>query len=280
MLGKLIKNEFKTSWQSMSGLYLAAGITILTMLLLLFVKSALVTILGGLALAGISVVSIVMTIVMVISNYNRSMFGAQGYLTLTLPVKSSHLLFSKTIVSFAWVFITSIFVTIISVFSFFYSLAQVSENIKTFMTQFYDLLNELKAIPDLETLKVPMIAILIMFFVFLLALVCKVYFAITIAHTKLFRKMPSGLATIIVLFAVLVVSIVLFVWGMKHIPMAIVIVENTVYFTITKAQLESVFALSASHPYLPVGGIIFPIITSIGLQFATSYLIKKKINIR
>jgi len=280
MLGKLIKNEFKTSWQSMSGIYLAAGITVLAMLLLLFVKSAVVSVLGGFALMGISLVAIVMTIVMVISNYNTSMFGTQGYLTHTLPVKSSDLLFSKTIVSFAWIFITSIFVAAASVFSFFYSLAQISENTKAFMEQIYQLLSELKAIPDIETLKVPMVAILIMFFIFLLALVCKIYFAITIANTKLFRKMPSGLAAIIVLFAVMAVSVALFVLGTKYIPMATVIVENSVYFTITKGQLESVFALSPTHPYLPVGGIIFPILTSIGLQFATSYLIRKKINIR
>ena len=99
MLGKLIKNEFKTTWQSMSGVYMAAGITALLMLVFVVLKINAITVLGSIALIVIGLVSFIVTLIMTALNYYRSMFGPQGYLSMTLPVKSSQLFFSKAIVS-------------------------------------------------------------------------------------------------------------------------------------------------------------------------------------
>lgn len=98
MLGKLIKYDFK------------------------FGKTPFLAMVGGLLLTGVigrmqgarlndsfpAVILLIMVaiiigcVVLIFQNYNRSLFGDEGYLTLTLPVKRYKLILSKLIVSIIW----------------------------------------------------------------------------------------------------------------------------------------------------------------------------------
>ena len=104
MLGKLIKNEFKTSAHSVANIYLAAAITIAVMLLSYAVHIKWISVISTVALLLISVIAVIITLVAVIANFYKTLYGPQGYLSFTLPVKSGQLLASKAIVSFVWMF--------------------------------------------------------------------------------------------------------------------------------------------------------------------------------
>lgn len=281
MLGKLIKNEFKTTWQSMMGIYLAAGITAVVMVLLIAFKLKVITTLGSITLVGISVVALIMTIIMVITNYYRSMFSIQGYLTFTLPVKSSQLLFSKTIVSFIWILLSFVLAGAILVFLFFYLVAQASDGIKGITKSFYDMLQQIKGIPDVSTVKFLLALLTVVGFISLLAFVCKVYFSMTIANTKMFGKMNTTLASIIVYVLIYIVSQIINVLCVKFVPLAFIINGNEVRIEFTRNMIEQVTnSSSAAAITIPIGGYIFSIIIAVVLYFITSNLIKTKVNLK
>ncbi len=281
MLGKLIKNEFKTTWQSMMGIYLAAGITAVVMVLLIAFKLKVITTLGSITLVGISVVALIMTIIMVITNYYRSMFSIQGYLTFTLPVKSSQLLFSKTIVSFIWILFSFVLAGAILVFLFFYLVAQASDGIKGITKSFYDMLQQIKGIPDVSTVKFLLALLTVVGFISLLAFVCKVYFSMTIANTKMFGKMNTTLASIIVYVLIYIVSQIINVLCVKFVPLAFIINGNEVRIEFTRNMIEQVTnSSSAAAITIPIGGYIFSIIIAVVLYFITSNLIKTKVNLK
>ena len=123
MLGKLIKYEFKSTSRVMWFLY---GALIVVGALLGFIlrvdddsfdlsimpfyassetaQRALQITLG--ALGGIYVLMIqaifIMTIIMIITRFNRNLLGGEGYLMHTLPVKTHNLILSKGIVAIIW----------------------------------------------------------------------------------------------------------------------------------------------------------------------------------
>ena len=122
MLGKLIKYEFKSTSRVMWFLY---GALIVVGALLGFMlridddsnlsimpfyassettQKALQITMG--ALGGIYVLMIqaifIMTIIMIITRFNRNLLGGEGYLMHTLPVKTHNLILSKGIVAIIW----------------------------------------------------------------------------------------------------------------------------------------------------------------------------------
>ena len=280
MLGKLIKNEFKTTWQSMSGVYMAAGITALLMLVFVVLKIKAITVLGSIALIVIGLVSFIVTLIMTALNYYRSMFGPQGYLSMTLPVKSSQLFFSKAIVSFIWILLSFIFFALILAFLVFYLIAQASDNIKDIATNFYSLLQQLQVTPDIEIIKYLLMLLAVILFIGLLAFVCQLYFSMTLAHTKLFRKMSAPWAAVLVFIAVYIVTQIINGICTTQLPIAIVVSGNSVYLSLTESMLENIIAMSPNYIPFPIGGYIMTIIISVVLYFITSNLLKKSINIR
>lgn len=139
MVGKLIKNELKAGLHFMTPIYIVTAVI-----------SALIYILLGKAaetenapqaamlIIGICFVCICVflgTIISVISNFNKSMFKDQGYLTFTLPVTSNQLLFSKALCSFFWILLSYIITLALlagAFFSMFFNLMEKydAENIQ------------------------------------------------------------------------------------------------------------------------------------------------------
>ncbi|MBQ6708771.1 MAG: hypothetical protein IJM97_07480, partial [Clostridia bacterium] len=210
----------------------------------------------------------------------RSLFGPQGYLTFTLPVKSSNLFFSKALVSFIWVLLSFVFVGAILAFLFFYLIAQTSASVKDLAKTLYSFVQQIKGIPDFDTVKYLMVLLVVIGFIGLLAFVCKVYFAMTLAHTKLFQKMSAPLASIIVYFILYLISQLVNVFCMTSVPIAIVVSGNSVYLSLTRGMLESIANISPNYIPFPIGGYIFTILFSVVLYFVTSYLIKNKVNVK
>lgn len=98
MLTKLIKYEFKSTgvrFLSAFAVYIAIGTILLTIFHSHAVLSAMILPLGGMALG-------VITFVTLFQRYNSNLYGQEGYLMFTLPVKGWQLLLSKLITACIW----------------------------------------------------------------------------------------------------------------------------------------------------------------------------------
>ena len=105
MLGKLLKYEIKHSARYTSTIYLATIAFSAISVIALLLNSTWLGVMScfGLYVAGIA--SVIVTLVSVIKNFYDTLYGRQGYLTFTLPVKCSTVLLSKIIASVVWIIV-------------------------------------------------------------------------------------------------------------------------------------------------------------------------------
>jgi len=102
MVKRLMKYDFLSYLHTLIPLDLVLlGIAVLTRLIRLFENSStgysIVQNSSIVALSIASIVALVLTVVMCVTRYYRNLFGAEGYLTLTLPVTNDQHIFSKVL---------------------------------------------------------------------------------------------------------------------------------------------------------------------------------------
>jgi len=105
MFGKLLKNDLKAQWFSVSAIYFCALIAVVVFEIganVLKSEKHIVLCGGGVFLA--LLIASFTTLFTVAIMFNNTMFGRAGYLTLTLPVKTGSLLASKTVSGLIWIF--------------------------------------------------------------------------------------------------------------------------------------------------------------------------------
>ena len=263
MLGKLFKNEFKSSAHSILNIYLAAVITIGVMLLSYVVKIKWISTLSTIALLLIGGLAIIITVVAVISNFYKSLYGAQGYLSFTLPVKSGHLLLSKAAVSFAWILLIIIGV-------YFYSAAMVGQNtietVKTLVVMF--------GLQGEQSIKELLVLAGVMVFVQIAVFIAEVYFSITLANTRVFQKIGM-VSAIFIFFAVFIVMQILVFLLTSYVPVTLVATAEGLQFSFEGNMLDR-----AGEITMGVAGFVFEVLAAAGLFAATARLMKTKINVK
>ncbi len=142
MIGKLIKHDLKDGARRMGNIYAAAGIAVVALLISAFTNSGILKFITSAAIIIVAFVSVIVTFASVVFGANKSLFGREGYLTHTLPVRTSSLIFSKWLSSSIWVIISYIFVVISVVAVYVYwtvedqSGAEVYEMIYSFAQSF------------------------------------------------------------------------------------------------------------------------------------------------
>lgn len=278
MLGKLIKHEFKSTAHSMFAIYLSALITFIVMCLVFFIKNKTLMVISSVALGGICVAALVITLFAIIGTFNKSLYGNQGYLSFTLPVTGNSLLASKTVVSLCWVLISFVFAIAVTLFLIFYWVAQTSENVKSIVDTVYSMLQEMQGVPDAETALKSIIVIVVFMFIKALFLIFKVSFAITVANTKQFQKMNTILAAILVYFAVYIVLTIGNIIG-TLIPVQLAVASNDIGFSIG----ESLFGLAQDAKIfvsIPILGNLFEFFVCILLYSVTGTIMTKHVNIK
>lgn len=119
MLGKLIKHEFRATGRTMLPvlgvvlvLSLLAGVSLPLFMHtdISFVRIFLALLFASIY-AGIVAAAVVALVVM-INRFYKNVLGEEGYLTMTLPVSTHEIIWSKLIVSFVWFFVTALVVII------------------------------------------------------------------------------------------------------------------------------------------------------------------------
>lgn len=271
MLGKLLKHEIRQSARFVSVIYAIVGVTTAFTLLAMLIKSTKLTVIASALLVFVGIALLIMTMVAIIKNFYDSLYGSQGYLSFTLPVKCSKILLSKIITSYFWVFVSGIMFAVI-VFLIYYNAMEQSQGA---LETLVDMLNTSGLAGEgivteiiLKNLVYQAVNLLVDIFIFL----GFVYFAITLANTRLLGKHPKffGITIFFVLYGLATtVSSLL----NAYVPLSMEISSENVGIVFQAAGV-SFSSLSG------LAGPIFMVIVSAVLLWLTGWIMEHKVNIR
>lgn len=270
MLGKLIKNEFKANIHTIGMIYVVAAAAILVMMAAFIVKITWLSALSTVVLIATGLLAIVMTFVSVVQNFKKTLFGGQGYLSFTLPVTSGQLLAAKTITSFCWMLLSYAVAIGIFLGVYLYSTAMIGEDIK-FAIQM--MLSMFDGLPSGDTIKLAIALIAFIIFLRIVVLIAQLYFAITIANTRVMQKL-GGFAAVVVFFAVFIVMQIVDVVLSQYVPLSIVLTSEGIFYS-TQSTMADPLGLSFG-----LAGTIFNVVCAAGLFVATAKLMNSKVNIK
>ena len=272
MFGKLIKNEFKSNIHTLGMIYVVAVVLIGLMALSYVFKINWISVVATALLIATAFIAIVVTFFLIIVNFQKSLYGNQGYLSFTLPVTSTQLLASKMLVAFCWMLIS--FVVALGVFIgvYLYATAMVGDDVKAAL-QMLRLFSD--AIPSKEIVIKIIVLLIVYLFVWILFLVAGLFFAITFSNTRVMQKM-GAFSIVLMFFVVFIAATVISAILTKNVPVSLIISPTDISFsTNIGMDVETENAL-----VFGVTGLIFKIVAGIGLFFGTTALMNSKVNIK
>lgn len=274
MFGKLLKNDLKAQWHSVSAIFLAIAVIVVAgELVALFSSSTIVKVLGGLAVILALLFACAFILIAIGMMYNKTMFGRAGYLTLTLPVKTGQLIWSKTISALIWTY--SVYLLFLgSCFLWFYQVKELMGD------EAFDSAQTLLSLIGLPTLK--MIAVVCIFFAISLAIsvlmiVQSIFFGITLSNVKPFSKL--GLIGIIIFSFAVFYCIQTVSNGISELlPMGMVITPQAITFTSDTAKTAAELGNSVIN--INFSGPVFRLIMGIVLYLPITYLTRSAVDVK
>lgn len=275
MTGKLIKHELKAGAVRMSNIYLAAFIACGAMLVSAFFKSGFMRFITSALVIGVAAVAVVVTFASVVFGANKSLFGREGYLTQTLPVRTSSLIFAKWFASSIWVVISYALALVAFMGVFVYWTtenqegAQVYEMIYSFLQGFgvgaesiYQKYLSISAVIGLFNA-----CIFVMF----------VIFAITLSNISPFHKL--GTFGVIIYLALTIFFIQGATYGLANIcDVTLIISSSGMTMSVSPEAIMQAQATGA----MTIGftGVYFKTIATVFLYILTVQLTESKINLK
>lgn len=274
MLGKLIKHEFIQTSKRLLAVYAAAGVSIALLLVSYLTKITFIGMTASFALIVIGFIAIIMTLVMVIKNFYDSLYGSQGYLTFTLPVKSKDVLFSKFLVSFTWIIASYIVMVLTWAIVFLFARAK-SEGMFETLT---GMLQGFEAIGSLPTMKLAgeYAAILLSGYgITVIAYVSFVFFAVTLANTRRFQHSPMVFG-LVFFFIIYIINKAASTFLTYRLPLSVSVFADKISLTFSSMMNGVEGALLTTG----IGGKIFTAVFAAVLLFVTGHIMEKKVNIK
>lgn len=272
MLGKLLKYEIKHSARYVMAIYGCAFAVCAFMLLGMLADVAWITVVGSLLLYMVAFAAVVMTLVAVIKNFYDSLYGKQGYLTFTLPVKSSSILISKVIVSFFWIIMSCVLMAGIFGLILFNAKRQTGDSF-TGIVDAIKMSGLLENLPSFGMFVKFVVILAVVALMYMLTFVGFVYFAVTLANTRALQKHPKffGFA---IFFGVYGITNSLGAAFTSAFPLSVNITNEKVYIALTSMNSEDVLASFG------LAGALFMAVVAAGLLFATGWIMEHKVNIK
>lgn len=268
MLGKLIKNEFKAGLHSVANVYLAAIASVGAMAVSLVFGITWLSTISLLAIVFISFAIIIVTLISVVSGFNKTLFRDQGYLSFTLPVTSGQLLFAKALCSFVWLLLSYIVVIVIFGGMYFYASDQIGEDS---IAAFRLLISTITELPDTAAIIKVVMAIVVRIFLKLTFLIAEIYFAIALSNIRPFQR-QSFLPAIIIFVVLYGITQTVSYLLTAYIPLSAVISVTGIEFT-TKA-------MSTGGMTIGVADVIFELVLTSVFFYMTSWFMNHKINLK
>lgn len=298
MLGKLTKNTFKANMSSVSNVYVAMGIIGVIMLVLLFVDwskwgdtgiglGLVIKILASCALCLAAGIGLLMTVTGIVAEYKRNMFGDEGHLTMSLPVRSSTLLLSKWIAGSFWVLLNFLLLCVCGFGSFIYIVKHSVDLVQgnDMYYSVYELIVELGeglfASAGITAPSLPVLLSLASIYAFSGAIKIVVYlllifFAITLSHCRPFHKV--GKAGKILFFFGGVFAVETFAAMITKLIKIYIIISETAYtFTLSEAEVAAAWDLGFGA--FSITNIYCTAIASVFIFLITTVLIDRHVNV-
>ena len=274
MFGKLLKNDLKAQWHSMSAIFFAiAVIAVAGEMLALFSKSQMGKIFGGIAVIAVLLFACVFILIAVGMMYNKTMFGRAGYLTLTLPVKTSKLIWAKTVSGLIWVYL----VYFLFLGSCFLWLYQVKEIMGEQTIESAETVLSLFGIPSFKMISVICIFFAISLAITALMIVQCIFLGTTLSNVKPFSKLGL-IGTIVFTFVIFYCVQTLSNGFSELLPMGMVVSPEIITFTSDTA--ETAAALGKGVIKINFSGPVFRLVAGIVLSLPVAHLTKSAVNIK
>lgn len=274
MLGKLIKHDFIGSSHSMLVVYLVAFISFAVTALSYLFNIKFLKFIGSFTSVIIVVGLVLITTIIMMNYFNKSLYSDQGYLSYTLPVKSKDILLSKAIVSFVWLTISYLILVGTVVGTIWYAKAKLGESLGADFDEIIDMFSMMMqggGLPTAAAIAKIIAAALIYGFITILVLIAEVFFSMTLSNVKPFNKL-GFFGGILIFVAVYIVIQILSALVMVYFPISLFVSGDGI-----KIAFKSMNNVSNTFG---IGGLILQVILSIGMFFATNNLMSKKINLR
>ncbi|MBR6531912.1 MAG: hypothetical protein IKT61_05365 [Clostridia bacterium] len=277
MLAKLLKHEFIATGRIMGVLYAVVGILMAYILGSYYIgkggEEAATSgqVLGMMVLLIISSCSFFLTVIVMVSNFQKSLYGEQGYLSFTLPVKSTSLLASKVIASTVW-FIAA-FVCLMGTMAIMYYVIKEDYIGQESYAMIESMLPLILGGKSLATVILTTVISLVSFFIRFAVLSVEVYFAISLANTRHFQK-KHLLWTIVFSMGIIYIAESISTLISDNIDFGLAV--NADKITVVTNYLQ----VGASATFVNLTTIIVSLIFGVAFFFATHYVMNKKVNIR
>ena len=275
MIGKLIKHDLKAGARRMGNIYLAALIASGAMIVSAFIESGLLRFLSSMVVVVVAFVAVIMTFASVIFGANKSLFGREGYLTQTLPVKTSALIFSKWFTSSIWLLVSYAFVIVAFISVFIYWTSENQEG-----AQIYDMIYSVLQTFGVgaETVYQKSLAIQAVIGLFNMSIfVMYILFAITLSNIRPFHKL--GTFGFIIYLAVIVFVIQGISYGLESLcDITLIIEQSGMSMTVSQSAIRQAEMTGAS--VIGFTGVYFKTIVTVFLYILTVQLTENKINLK
>ena len=269
MLGKLLKYEFKNGAKLMPVVFLGTGIVFLLAWFFkaihvgqLMLPMMIVLVIGAIA-------CVLVPFVFIIMRYHKGVFGAEGYLTNTLPVSEGTILASRMITGFVWYLLGMLF-CILAIFAMCF-LAGVP-NFAAVLQQIF------------QRYWMPILVFGIVLLIQMAMSISAIYFSITLANIPAFSRNNIAFS---VLFYFLSYTVMSFVelGGMLLIPLGIRIDAVNGEMSLVAESMFSYFMDSVqgnanTHMVIGVGSAIVDLVFAAAFIFVTWKLLKRKVMIK
>ncbi|MCM1364546.1 MAG: hypothetical protein NC122_06935 [Faecalibacterium sp.] len=271
MLGKLLKYELKHSARYVMLIYACAGVTTVFMLLGMLIKSSRMTVIGSMVLEFVGIAAIFMTLVSVIKNFYDTLYGSQGYLSFTLPVKCSTLLVSKALVSFFWIILSAVLMGIITLIILLNANMQ-SDGALDGVLDIIRSSGALEGVASTGMIIKTVVLFAVNVLLNILTFVGFVYFSVTLANTRALQKHPK-LFGFIIFFASYGIANSISAKLTSSLPLAISITADNVKL-VFEAAGNSVGSMHG------IGGLIFMALAAVALLCVTGWIMEHKVNVK
>jgi hypothetical protein len=274
MLGKLLKQEFIATGRIMGALYAVVAIIMAYVLGSYYISRDTANVgqmLGVMVLLIITSCSFILTAVVMIVNFQKTLYGEQGYLSFTLPVKSVSLLTSKVITSTVW-FIAA-FICLMgsaAISGFVIKEDVIGEESYSMIESILPMFLNGKS---LSTLITSIIVSTIGYFIKFAVFTVELYFAISLANTRHFQK-RYVLWTIIFSLGILVIIEKISNLISDNVTFGLSVVGSKISLVTSQTQIVS------NASFINLMSIIISIVFGVAFFYATFYVMNKKVNIR
>lgn len=272
MLNKLLKHEFIATGRIMGAVYAVVAIIAAYLLGSYYIArdtASVGQVLGVTALLIISSCNFILTAVVMITNFQKTLYGDQGYLSFTLPVKSVSLLTSKVITSTAW---------FVAAFACFMGTAAITVLVvkkDLIGEESYQTLSSMLPMflggKTVTTIVTTVVMALISYFVKFAVFTVELYFAISLANTRHFQKKYILWTIIFALATLIIVN-----------KISDIISQNLVFgLSILGNKMSLVTgSVAAGASFIDLTSIIVTIVFGVAFFCGTYYVMNKKVNIR